>query len=123
MTRPGDLPHRRPVGIKRRALVVDGDPVARLAIDRQLDAIGWEAYAANNGSEAIRMLDVGPRFDAVLTALRLPDIDGRDVATAARGKLPDAPIILLTQQPVRVLGFPFLVKPFSTPALAAALAQ
>ena len=95
--------------------------MARLAIDRQLDVIGWEAYAANNGNEALRMLDLGPRFDAVLTALRLPDGDGRDIAAAARRKYPDAPIIFLTQQPVRVLGFPYLVKPFSTPALAAAL--
>ena len=109
------------MGAKRRALLVDADPVARLAIDRQLDAIGWEAYAANNGREALRMLDVGPRFDAVLTALRLPDGDGRDIAVAVRGKYPEAPIIFLTQQPVRMLGYPYLVKPFSTPALAAAL--
>ena len=105
---------------KPRALVVEDDLEARLAIDRQLDTIGWDAYIANDGSEGLQMMRLELRFDAVLVALQLPDMDGRLVARAAASIRPEARIVFLANRPAAV-NRPLLVKPFTTTALAAVL--
>ena len=104
-------------------LLVDEDPVERLAIDRQLELLGWETYGAPTGFEAIRTLSLpGVSFDALLVALRLPDMFGPSVAAAAAQLMPAARVIVLvTEPPAIALDAPFLVKPCSTAALALAL--
>mgnify|MGYP003341786713 FL=1 len=105
-----------------RVLLVDEDPVSRLAIDRQLDTIGWEAYCAGSGFDALRTIGLRLPFEALLVSVRLPDMFGQTVAAAAAQIIPSAQLIfLVTEPPVVTLGAPFLVKPFSTSALAAAL--
>ena len=47
---------------RQRALVVDQDPVARLAIDRQLETLGWDAVTVNNGSEALSEVSLMGEF-------------------------------------------------------------
>jgi CheY-like chemotaxis protein len=43
----------------RRVLLVDEDPMVRLAVDRQLDTLGWDAVVVNSGEEAIRVIEMG----------------------------------------------------------------
>ncbi len=112
---------------KRRVLIVDDDPMVRLAVDRQLDALGWDAYLVNNGEEAIRLLELRRiTFDLILIDLQLPDLDGRAVAAAAAKLTPAARILFMAshvplQPALESVTAPVLVKPFSTSALARAL--
>ena len=105
-----------------RALLVDEDPLVRLAVDRQLYALGWDALVVNNGSEALRILEARHEVDVILMELRLPDLDGRIVADIAARLAPAARILFMSgERPVRPVGRPVLVKPFSTWDLARAL--
>ncbi|MEQ1573193.1 MAG: response regulator [Vicinamibacterales bacterium] len=104
---------------RRRVLLVDDDPLARLAVDRQLDVLGYDVISVNNGEEAIRVMEMGFPFELLLIDLRLPDLDGRAVAYAAMALVPAVRIVFMSGfVPGQRLNAPFLLKPFSTLALA-----
>src|SRR5687768_12895644 len=110
----------------RRVLLVDEDPMVRLAVDRQLDTLGWDAVVVNSGEEAIRVIEMGLLIDVVLTDLRLPDLDGREVAWTICRRRPFTRVAFMGSvapaEPLEPLDAPFLMKPFSTQALSNALA-
>lgn len=110
---------------KRRLLLVDEDPVARLTIDRQLDTLGWEAFGTDSGVEAERILELVPIvFEAVLIGLPLPDLDLAAFCARVMALAPAAHLLFLVPS-----GHPevppgrYVLKPCSTSALAAALAM
>jgi CheY-like chemotaxis protein len=110
---------------KGRVLLVDEDPLVRLQVDRQLDELWWDAVAVNSGEEAIRVVELGMMIDVLLTELRLPDLDGRSVAWAVTRLQPHARVAFMggvaPVAPLEPVDAPFLLKPFSTRALANAL--
>jgi CheY-like chemotaxis protein len=109
---------------RRSVLLVDDDPVVRLAVDRQLDALGWDAFAVNTGGEAIRLLELRIRFDVILIDLRLPDLEGPAVAEVVETLAPDARVLFMAAgTPLHRPNGPVLRKPFSTQALARALGE
>lgn len=96
--------------------------MVRLAVDRQLDALGWDAYVVNSGNEAIRLLEMQMHFDVILIDMRLPDLEAPAVARIAAQRAPAARILFMAAQiPATPPGGPVLLKPFSTVALARAL--
>jgi len=68
-----------------RVLVVDGSKVVRQLITRVLQAELSEAelVGCGSGAEARELLEQGP-FDFITTALRLPDMDGLELARHVR---------------------------------------
>ncbi len=58
-----------------RVLVVDDNPVNRLVALRHLEALGCTAITADNGSEALRRLEL-EAFDLVLMDIHRPEMDG-----------------------------------------------
>ena len=108
-----------------RVLVVDEDPIWRLAIDRQLDVLGWKVLTLNTGEEAIRVAEQGIPIDIVLAELRLPDIDGRQVAWAISRLRPGVRLAFMTFEPpcepLEPAHAPLLLKPFTTTALGDAV--
>lgn len=111
---------------RRRVLVVDEDPVTRLQVDRQLEELGWEVVTVNTGSEAIRVVELGMAFHVVLTEVRLADMDGHSAAWLLARVLPRLRVVYMgvspPERPLDPEHAPFLLKPFSTMALAKALA-
>lgn len=109
-----------------RVLLVEEDPLVRLAVDRQLDALGWEAVPVNTGEEAIRVVKLGMIVDVLLTDLKLPDLDGLAVAWAVTRVSPRTRVAFMAAmppgEPLEPYDAPLLVKPFSTSALGDALA-
>jgi len=82
-----------------RLLLVDDDPVLLKALEDALTNDGHVVTAANDGSAGIDAFEASlrrDRFDAVITDLGMPHIDGRRVAAAIKSLSPDTPIILLT---------------------------
>lgn len=70
-------------------------------------------------------MELGLAVDVVLTELRLPDLDGRAVAWAIAKTLGRVRVAFMSTEAPRVVmeprHAPFLLKPFSTGALASAL--
>lgn len=108
-----------------RVLVVDEDPVARLAIDQQLDELGWEAISVNSGAEAIRVVELGLLVHVLLVNIRLPDLDALVVADEIAIIVPHARVAFMAdaipEAPLEPRNAPLLVKPFSTRLLGNAL--
>ncbi|MHB8446636.1 MAG: response regulator [Rudaea sp.] len=80
-------------------MVVDGSKVVRRLIEQLLkaDLPGVTVLACESGAEAKKQLEAGV-VDLVTTALRLPDMDGLDLARHIREHAPQAyiPIIVVS---------------------------
>jgi len=91
MTMPENTPAARP-----RILLVDDHPEGRMAMARLFEARGFAVTEVEDGASAFAALRDGPPPDYLLTDLRLPDFDGREVIAVARHLRPAPRIALMT---------------------------
>jgi len=80
---------------KGRILVVDDHVEMGRMLQEPLADEGYEVELATGGAEAIRLVRSRP-FDAVLSDLRMEEVDGFDVLAAARAVEPELPVLLMT---------------------------
>ncbi|MFP3467014.1 PAS domain S-box protein [Leifsonia sp. SIMBA_070] len=115
-------------GRGRRVLVVD-DEVAICELVRQtLDQRGFVTEVAQ-GQEALALLSQGRRFDAVLTDVMMPGVQGDAIARRLAAEQPQAAVVLMSgmlpgpgpRAAVERNGAHFLAKPFTPAALLATL--
>jgi len=76
--------------------VVEDHDVGRRSLARLLEAMGYDVTAVNDGRSALETLNTEPGLDYILTDVRLPDLDGREVVLAARQLVPRPKIALIT---------------------------
>jgi PAS domain S-box-containing protein len=90
--------HAVPVAL--RILVVDDDPLVLKSLRDALEGDGHTIVAANGGQEGIDLfrsaLKDQQTFDAVMTDLGMPYVDGRQVAGFVKAASASTPVILLT---------------------------
>jgi CheY-like chemotaxis protein/anti-sigma regulatory factor (Ser/Thr protein kinase) len=84
-----------------RLLIVDDDPILLRSLRDVLETDGHVVAAFNDGNAAVGAFDTAmgqpaARFDAVITDLGMPAMDGRRVAAAIKLASADTPVILLT---------------------------
>lgn len=79
----------------RKVLVVDDDPVVGASFNRVLSGKGYIVVAAENGAEALARIK-DEKFDAVFTDLRMPGMDGLQVAENIKATQPWVPVVLVT---------------------------
>jgi signal transduction histidine kinase/CheY-like chemotaxis protein len=84
-------------GKGRRVLFVDDDRHV-CDIGRQLlESLGYVVRACSNGNEAISEIrEHGSEYDAVVTDLRMPEVDGLQIAEAVRAQSSKLPVIVTT---------------------------
>jgi two-component system, NtrC family, response regulator HydG len=111
-----------------RVLVVDDDPEVVRLLDQDLVASGFTVFPASSGAAGLRLLRETP-VDAVVTDLRMPDIDGMEIVRAAAESQPDAKVIIITAfatiasaiDAVKQGAFDYVSKPFEIEELVLAL--
>lgn len=86
---------REPV---RRVLLAEDEDVVRSLFSEQLALNGYEVVACSNGREALAALE-RETFDAVLSDIGMPDMDGLALLDAVRARDLDVPVVLLTGGP------------------------
>jgi CheY-like chemotaxis protein len=104
----------------RKILVVDDDPVIGKSIDRVLSGKGYAVINAANAEEAMGKLR-SAEYDAVFTDIRMPGLDGVELAEQVKAKQPWTPVVIITgygtvanEQRAREVGVTaFLRKPLS----------
>ncbi|WP_045234103.1 response regulator, partial [Deinococcus pimensis] len=82
----------------KRVLVVDDDIRNIFALTAVLERHGMQVYTAENGRDAIGLLDSTPGIDIVLMDVMMPELDGYETTRLIRqsGKYKNLPIISLT---------------------------
>jgi len=79
----------------RKVLVVDDDPMVGKSFDRVLAEKGCAVSTALNGQEALRKLGEDD-YDVVYTDLRMPGMNGIEVAERVKQKRPWIPVVIVT---------------------------
>jgi CheY-like chemotaxis protein len=83
-----------------RLLLVDDDPAVLESTRIVLELDGHTVMAADGGAAGVETLreakDAGHPFDAIVTDLGMPYVDGNRVAQAAKEFFPSATVVLLT---------------------------
>jgi CheY-like chemotaxis protein len=79
----------------RKVLVVDDDPVVCKSFDRILSGKGYAVITAENGEEALRKLNE-EKYDVVYTDIRMPGMNGLEVAEQLKAKQPWTPVVIIT---------------------------
>ena len=108
----------------KRLLVVDDDEVVLDLICDYLSSEGYACTRCTTGEKAMAHLAAEP-FDAILTDMRMPGMDGMGVLKRAHEIVPGIPVILITVDgtpravilAMRLGAAEYLVKPFSFPEL------
>jgi CheY-like chemotaxis protein len=88
---------------KKRALLVDDDMRNIFALATVLDEEGTEVVSANNGREAIKIVQRDANIDIVLMDIMMPEMDGITTIKEIR-KLPrgmELPIIAVTAKAMK----------------------
>jgi two-component system cell cycle sensor histidine kinase/response regulator CckA len=102
-------------------LVVEDEDAVRAAIRRLLESHGYRVIEAQNGATALQLLDdrAVPSISLVLTDLRMPVMDGRQLASALARRHPSLPIVFMSGFTAQLMDLrlvsphlAFLAKPF-----------
>ncbi len=120
-----------PGGERRHTvLVVEDDLTVRAGIRRLLEHEGYTVLEAENGAAALQVLE-GPAAESVsmvLTDLRMPVMDGRQLAAALARRRPSMPIVFMSGFTAQLMDLrlvsphlAFLAKPFRNDDLLAAV--
>jgi DNA-binding NtrC family response regulator len=114
-----------------RILIVDDDPVQRRLLEAMVTRAGYEALVADGGDVAIKQLAAadGPKIDAVVLDLVMPDLDGLGVLARMREAGLSIPVIVQTAHggidnvvtAMRAGATDFVVKPVGAERLQVSL--
>jgi len=80
---------------KRHVLVIDDDAVVGRSFDRVLSDKGYAVDTAMNGEEALKDIEAQD-YDVVFTDIRMPGMDGLEVAERIKARCPWTPIVVIT---------------------------
>jgi two-component system response regulator PilR (NtrC family) len=109
---------------QKHLLIVDDEKALREAIAERLTDRGFAVGQADSGEQALeRLADFA--FDVIITDLRLPGIDGRQVLDAALARYPEIIAIVITGfgtvkdavEAIKQGASDFITKPFQFDAL------
>ena len=105
--------------IPTRVLVVDDEKSMRDLLAITLKKAGYDVTLAEGGEAAIAAIRRDP-FDAIITDLRMPKIDGLQVLRSAKDLSPDTAVIMVTAvastetavEAMKLGAYDYITKPF-----------
>ncbi len=112
-----------------RILVADDDAASRALMEQILAEDGHTVLACSDGAEAIRRLEEetgrGGEFDAVVSDIRMVDVDGLEVLDWVHKHIPETPVLLVTAfgnvdgavDAIRRGAYDYISKPYDVNAI------
>lgn len=102
----------------KRILVADDETNLRRVLSAMLKRHGYEVVTAEDGEEALQKID--EEFNAVITDLRMPKLDGMELLSRIVAEYPQIPVIMVTAHgsvdnavtAVKLGAFDYIEKPF-----------
>ena len=108
-------------------LLVEDEDMVRAVAERALTRQGYGVMTAENGEDALELLERNGRPDLLITDVVMPTMDGPTMVRHARERYPDLPILFMSgyaeeqlRKSIDLDHVAFLPKPFSVQQLAAA---
>ena len=106
--------------MKNKILIVDDEKLMRVSLEDKLTKEGYAVTSLSSAVEGAKMLQ-STNFDAVITDLRLPRMDGIDFLREIKKASPDAVVIIMTaygsiENAVTAMkegAYDYVTKPFS----------
>jgi CheY-like chemotaxis protein len=86
-------------GAALRVLMAEDERLAAEVIEEGLLEAGFKVLAANDGQEAFELAANGAGFDLLLTDLKMPRLDGKELIARLRAERPDLPVVVMTGYP------------------------
>jgi two-component system chemotaxis sensor kinase CheA len=114
----------------RRVLLVDDSPFFRNLLTPLLTAAGYAVTSVDSADRALALCDAGEDFDAIISDIEMPGMDGFSFAAAVRnnGRWQSKPLVALSSHATpqdldrgRAVGFDDYVAKFDREALLASL--
>jgi len=114
-----------------KALVVDDQPDLLDMASQLFRTLGYDVVAANNGTEALDMLDWNPDVSLLFSDVVMPGMNGVELARKAQTTIPTIKVILATGYAGNVLEtlleqpneFPLIPKPYKISDIVRCLCQ
>jgi len=108
-----------------RILIVDDEAVTRVSLLDAMRLEGYEVDTAASGEEAMSLLDKREPFDLVILDLKMPGMDGLEVAERIHATSSDTIVVLLTAfgtmetaiEAIRKGAHDYLLKPCPIPRI------
>ena len=119
----------RPQRLVGTVLLVEDEPLLRLATRHHLESLGLEVVEAQDAREALELAkDHSGGIDALVSNVVLPRVRGPQLAIQLRQRFPDLPVLFITANPEfltaderALAGVSVLRKPFGRAELGAEL--
>lgn len=83
-------------GTGQTILVVEDDDSVRLLLDSVLQDLGYRVHLAENGQQALDMLDRLGTLDLLITDVGLPGLNGRQLAEIVQQHRPGLPVLFIS---------------------------
>ena len=122
--------HDSESGPPRTILVVEDETMLRIVAAEVLTDAGFKVMEAAHGGEALKILQSGEQIDLVLSDVKMPIMNGYQLAEASLALQPELKFLLMTgysQEPLPPLlsraGIEVLRKPFEFGQLAKIVRQ
>jgi two-component system cell cycle sensor histidine kinase/response regulator CckA len=126
--RPAKAPAENELWGTGTILLVEDEPMVRTVAERALTRHGYQVLTANNGEEALEIIDRGDEIALLISDVVMPLMDGPTMVRQARKTRPDLPILFMSgyaeeqlRKSIDIANVAFLPKPFSVQELAEAV--
>jgi two-component system cell cycle sensor histidine kinase/response regulator CckA len=113
----------------RTVLVVDDDAVVRRVVQGHLSDAGFRIFEAEDGREALEVLERIGAVDLIIVDVVMPRMDGPGFVAELLLRRPSQPVLFISAYPAERIGegarpsHPFLPKPFTRDQLYAKVAE
>jgi two-component system cell cycle sensor histidine kinase/response regulator CckA len=108
-------------------LLVEDEAMVRAVAERALTRQGYQVITANNGEEALELIEEGAEFDLLISDVVMPQMDGPTLVRAVRARHPDIKVLFMSgyaeeqlRKSIDIDRVSFLPKPFSVQQLSQA---
>ena len=116
--------------MKTRILIVDDEPNVLDVLKQHLEIEGYECLASVSPIEALNLLREQP-FDALLTDMLMPEMNGTEVVRRAKEAAPDLAVIVITVvlevrraiEAIRTGADDYVLKPFNLGEISLSLSK
>lgn len=105
--------------LPRRVLIVEDEPMLLLVAAETMRDAGYDVFEAGEGQSALKILETDPKIDLLLSDIKMPGMNGYQLAEAGLALRPGLKILLMTgyaQDPIprrmADAGVRVLYKPF-----------